>query len=246
MSIANTDLVYYASANMPEDDTTTSGGAINTAVRLVFTQLTANALVAAVSNGADTRTLNVNGRVPAGSISSEAIVLTGATEKVGTVTFERLLRVLLSATAADRTVTVRQGAGGATIATIPPNETGFRITFYKAASHPTSARTIYEKGFFRNNHATLTLNDAVVQLFADPSGKIMMGLAPSKNDSGSVANRLTAPSGVTFVDDGVNQNVPGGLLAASEHIGIWIEASLLAGDSAAKSSYTVQISGMTV
>jgi hypothetical protein len=246
MPIQDTDIVWYASANMPEDDASPSGGAVASDTRLFFTQLTANAVVAAQSDGTDTRTLNVTGRVPAGSISTDEIALNGTTEVLGAVTYERLLKLLAASTSESRTVQVKQGSGGTVIATIPPNENGFRITFYDSASSPTSAKTFYEKGFVKNNHDYLTLTNAKMQLSADPSGKIKIGLATSKNDTASVANRLTAPSGITFVDDGVDQDIPGGTLEAGSSIGVWIEMSLNANEQPLKSSYTIQVTGTSV
>src|SRR3990172_13219300 len=100
MPVSSTDLILYCSANMPENDTTTSGGAIDTAVRPVFTQMAANDTIEALSDGSDTRTVTVTARKPDGSSSSEAKALTGATpiafSTLGTV--ERILKVVVGAT----------------------------------------------------------------------------------------------------------------------------------------------------
>ncbi len=245
MPIANTDLIEHAAASMPEDDVSTSGGAIDTAARPDLTHLTANAVIAAISDGADVRTLTITGRLASGAIDTEAIVLTGAVEVVGAKTFERILKAVLSATDGARTVTVKQGAAGATRATIGPNETTRRLLFYDSASEA-GATTRYEKTFLKNNHGTLTLNAAAVQLTADPAAKIKIGVAAAKGDTVSVANRKTAPGGITFVDDGVSQNVPTGVLAAGEAIGVWKELALGASDAPNKTTYTTQLSGTTV
>jgi hypothetical protein len=244
MPIASTDLVLYGSANRPGDDATTTGGAIDTAARPLDTQLTANSVIAAVSSGADTRTLTITGRNPAGAVVQETLTLNGTTEVVGTTTFERIQTLALSAASATLTVTVRQGSGGPTRHTFNPNETAAFIHFRNSASGA-SATTRYEKSFWRNNHATLTLNSAQVTLTADPDARIRMGLATAKNDTGSVANRLTAPAGITFVDDGVAQNVPGGTLEAGSAIGVWFEEALPANDPAHRTTFTTQLAGTT-
>ncbi len=245
MSVQSADLKLFCSANMPENDTATSGGGIDAQMKPEFTQLTANSVIALVSDGTDTRTVTITGRLPNGVIDSEALQLNGATEVVGTKTFERLLKVVASATDAARTVSVKQGSGGTVLGTIDPGMLGFRIVFYNSASED-AAVSRYEKVFWKNTHASLALLEAVHRLSADPSGKIMVGLATAKDDTGSVANRKTAPSGITFVDDNVDQDVPQGYLGAGEAIGVWIKQTLAANDPAQKSSFTLRLAGKSI
>ena len=245
MPIAATDLIAYGSASRPSDDTSTTGGAIDTADRPDFTQLTANAVIAVVSDGADTRTVTVEGRNAAGAIDTEALVLNGATEVVGAKTFERILTLTLSATSGTRTVTVKQGSGGATRATIGINETS-RTAFFRRSASEAGITIRYEKLFWKNAHATLTLNSASLKLTADPDARIRMGGAPSVNDTATVTNRKTAPASVTFVDDNVAQGVAGGVLAAADRIGTWIEANLPASDAAHRTTFTTELSGTSV
>ena len=42
MSVVASDIVVYASQNMPQDDLSTAGGAINSGIRLVFTDIETN------------------------------------------------------------------------------------------------------------------------------------------------------------------------------------------------------------
>jgi hypothetical protein len=245
MSIAASDLIFYGSASRPSDDASTTGGAIATTDRPDITQLTANAVIAVVSDGADTRTVTVQGRNAAGAITSEVLTLNGAAEVAGAVTFERILTLTLSASDGARTVTVRQGAGGATRATIGINETTRTSTFRQSAS---GAGTLirYEKVFPKNTHATLTLNNAAVKLTADPDARIRCGCAPSINDTATVTNRVTTPASVTFVDDNVSQGVPGGVLTAGDRIGVWVEQNLPGSDVAHRATYTLELSGTSV
>jgi len=245
MPIAASDLLLQGAASRPVDDATTSGGARDAANKPEFTQLTSNSVVAAISDGADTRTLTVTGRNTAGAVVSDVITLTGAVEAVGVVTFERIQRAVLSGADGARTVTVRQGAGGATRATLEPNRTSVSMLFQNSASE-TGAVNRYEKAFWLNNHGSLTLNSAAVKLTADPAARIRIGLPASKDDTATVANRKAAPGGITFVDDNVSQSVPGTTLEAAAGIGVWVAQELLAADAPIRSTYTLELSGTSV
>ena len=245
MPITAAELIAYGSASRPTDDTSTTGGAIDTADRPEFTQWTANAVAAVVSDGADTRTVTVEGRLATGAIDSEVLTLNGTTEVVGAKTFERVLTITLSATSGTRTVTVRQGSGGATRATIGINETSRTALFRRSASSTSGITIRYEKIFWKNTNGSLTLNSAAVKLTADPDSRIRIGLDTAINATVSVANRVSAPGSVTFVDDNVSQSVPGGVLAAGDRIGVWIEQNLPQSDSAHKTTFTTELSGTT-
>jgi hypothetical protein len=245
MPIVAADLIPYMCVNVPDDDIATNGGAIDTVGRPTFTQLTANALIAIISDGADVRQLTIEGRNAAGAIVTEVLTLNGAVEVVGAITFERILKLTLDATSGTRTVTVKQGAGGATRATITPNETK-RWAHFKRSASESGIVIRYEKHFWKNIHGTLTLNSAKTRLSADPAARIRVGVHTSKGDTVTTANRKTAPGGITFVDDGVDQAVPGDTLEAGSQIGLWIEQNLPASDPAIRNTFTTQISGTTV
>lgn len=248
MPIAASDLKVFQSANMPENDTGTSGGAIATAGRVEFTDIAATDTTTVISDTAgDVRTVTITGRNTAGAIVSEALVLNGTTRVTGSTAFERILKIVLSASDASKTVTVTRNnsATFTVIATLGPNITSTRRLFYDCSSE--SGTTIrYEKEFWKNTHGTLTLNSAIVKLTADPQARVRIGLATAKDDTGSVANRKTAPGSVTFVDDNVSASVPGNTLEAASAIGVWIELNLPANDTAFKNTFTTQLSGTTV
>src|SRR5512143_1360059 len=134
MPIAATDLIAFGAASRPSDDTATVGGAIDTTDRPDFTQWTANAVAAVISDGADTRQITIQGRTAAGAIDTEVLTLNGTTEVVGAKTWERVLTITAASASGTRTVTVRQGAGGATRATISINETSRTAMFRQSAS----------------------------------------------------------------------------------------------------------------
>ena len=250
MPIASTDLELYASANRPEDDSTTTGGAIATTWYLAFTQLAADDDIGVVStSSSDTQNCTIDARNAAG-----AIVVDGPTALQGTTetqfhsgTVERFLKLEL-ASGAIGTITVARYPGGANIATLPVGAIGLTILFYDSASDPSATRTRYEKGFWKNNHGSLSLTGANVTLTADPSSKINIDLEDAVDDNNSATNRLTAPTGNIGVwqSTGVAINVPGdGNLDAGEAIGVWFRQSLGIGDSPVKNSITVQLAGNT-
>lgn len=245
MAIASTDLIAYNCANKPDDDVSTGGGAIDLDYRPTFTQLAASDnLEAFSSSAADTGTLTITGRATTGVIQQTTIVLNGTSTVTNANTFERILSVSNSGDA-NGTITVRRSPAGATVCTIPAGERGVYALFKRSASE--SGITIrYDKIFWRNAHAGLTLQSAKAQLSADPDSRIRVGIATSVGDSATIANRKTAPAGITFVDDGADQSLPGSALAAGANVGQWIELNLPAADSPHKTTFTSQISGTSI
>jgi hypothetical protein len=250
--ITATDLVHYAAVNMPDDDVSTAGGAIDTARYLDFAQISATDSVEALSDGADTRTLTIEGRKADGTIASETKALTGATfitfSVLGPV--ERVLKAELSAADASRTVTVRKASDDVTIRALPQNKRGFLMFTRKAASDPSSTKNFYSKGFWKNEHGTLALLNAQVLQNADPDARIMHLLAAAVNDTATVANRLTAPAAADTQDpdtfDDSTKSVPGTNLAAGAAIGVWYRTQLPAADPPHRSTYTTELRGDSI
>ncbi len=81
MSISATDLIFYASANKPTDDTSAGGGAIDTLERVTFDDVAANDDLEVVSsNAADTtQQITVTARLPSGAVSQQTVTLNGTT-----------------------------------------------------------------------------------------------------------------------------------------------------------------------
>lgn len=247
MPIAASDLILYASVNTPEDDAVTSGGAIDALRRLDFTQIAANDDLEVLSDNAGdtTQTATVTCRNAAGAIVSEVETLTGTTAVIfGTIgVIERVLKLELSATAAG-IVTLRRSVAGATVRDIPVGERGFEIFFYDSASE-SGATTRYQKAFYLNNHGSLTLNAAKVQITADPEAIMDFALADAKDDSETTTNRTTAPSSVSSFDD-TQKDVPTTTLAAAEAIGVWIRMQLAGDDTPKKNTFTLELAGTSV
>lgn len=252
MPVASTDIVFYAAANKPEDDSSTNGGAIDPDIRIAFTDLAADDDLEVVSdNAADTtQDITVVGRDAAGDVVQETVTLNGTTPVVLSTlgVIQRVLKATLDGDAAG-IVTVRRASGGATVATIPAGERGFRRLFINAFSAIGSAKTYYEKIFCKNNHATLSLTSAAIVESADPEAIVAFCLAATKDDSATSTNRVTAPDNADLLDPDTfgnsSQSVPGGSLAAGEAIGLWVRMSLNDTHAPIDSTWSVQGSGTT-
>lgn len=82
---------------------------------------TAGAVASLQSDAADTRTVRVVGLVGAAR-TVEDVVLTGATPVLTTAVFTDVLAVRPLTTSGTRTITVKQGSGGAARGTVPPGK----------------------------------------------------------------------------------------------------------------------------
>lgn len=251
MAISASDLKAWGSVGCPEDDTSSSGGAIQDdnhasgGVRVQFTQPAATDEAEVLSDGADTRTITVTGRLASGAIDSEALVLNGTTPVTGTKAFERILKAVASAKDGTRTVTVRRADNSAEIGIIGPNVLSFRIMFYDAASESGQA-TRYELVYLQNDHGTLTLNAAKVKLSSDPQSRLHIALANAVGDVSAVSNRKTEPGSIgSWTDDNVDVSVPGNALAAQGRIAVWLRQQLPASDPAFKNTWQLTLAGTT-
>ena len=111
MSVEARDIIFYGSANMQETDTGTQGGAIDKAVKMVWSDLTALSskpvTLKAFCNATMTGTvITVTGRDASGQLISEAIPTAGVTPTASTAVFERLLKCVISGTVPTATLAV--------------------------------------------------------------------------------------------------------------------------------------------
>lgn len=246
MPIVATDLILYASANTPEDDSATTGGAIDELRRLDFTQIAADDDIEAISdNAGDTQSVELDARNLAGAIVTEVETMTGTTAVIFSTIgiIERVLKFELASVAVG-TITVRRSVAGATVRIVPVGERGFEIFFYDSASE--SSSTIrYQKAFYLNDHATLTLNNAQIQITADPEAIMDFALGTAKDDSETTTNRKTAPSAVSSFDDN-QKSVPGTTLEAASRIAVWIRMQLIADDTPKRNTITLELTGTSV
>ena len=249
MPVIDSDIIVYGSANMQETDTGTQGGAIDTTVRIIFTDLTENTTVTVVSDNAGdtTQTVTVTGRTADGTITSDPIALNGVTPAAGAVTFERVLKIVLSAAAAGN-VTVEETTGGEDLVIIPNPVTEVRRPFYDVSADASggAARDYYEKIFFYNSNATSALTSATIEEIAGGvAANIDFALETTLDGTDTTTNRITAPGGYTFND--TTKNVAnGGSHSPTSGQGVWIHLNLPAGTAATNSTYQLRESGQTV
>jgi hypothetical protein len=102
MSVLPSDTIFYGSANMPDVDGATTGGALATNTIINFNDITPTGTMNYVSSSAsDTATIiTLSGRDASGVIQTEAKTLTGVTPVTGSQSFERLMKGLVSGTTA--------------------------------------------------------------------------------------------------------------------------------------------------
>lgn len=248
MSIVASDLICYGAASRVTADTGTVGGAIDALYRPVFTQMTSNHALEAVSSSAGdtTQVLTITGRDATGTYSTSTVTLSGTSpvQLSPATVFQRILSASLSATCAG-TVTVRTTSAGATWGTIPIGEKGFFAMFINSASAG-STQTRWEKIFWKNTNGSLTLTSSQVTLTADPQTPIFsIGVCAAIDDSTTITNRVTTP-GVTFAGLSVAQNVPNSQnLPSGSAIGVWIQQALPSNQTPLNSTFTTQLSGNT-
>lgn len=244
MPLVATDLILYASASIPTDDDTTSGGAIDPKRRLLFTDVSGKTVRVVSDNAGDTQNCTVVGRTAAGTLVTETKALTGVTPVNFTETLDRILSIQLASDATG-IITCTAQSGDAAICTIPAGERGVVRLFQNAESEDVPAAR-YEKVFLKNTHGSLDLLTASVVESADPEGIISFTLAAAIDDSESVADRKTAP-GASIIEpdtfDGTEKSVPGESLASGEAIGIWIKQSLTATNAPFENTYTLEVAG---
>lgn len=246
MTIAQSDLVFCASTDSPWADDQANGGAIDPSSRILASILSSREKLEVVSDGADTRDVTIIGRNYGGEQVIDIIELNGTTVVSGQIEFYTVLEILLSDADASRTITIRQQSDNTVLQTVGPNIDKYTSLFKFAFPSESQTLTRYEKVFAKNNHASDSLIDALVSMTANLSGNISYGLAASQDDSLSASDRLTAPSGITFVSTLNNEDaVPGSDIAAGSAIGIWIKQVLAADErpSIANSLATMQLKG---
>lgn len=250
MSVVPSDLVFYGSQSMPEIDGVAPGSGIDLTTRVAFDDAilanTLNRQVAALSSSiVDSGIpLYVTGRNSAGVIVSDTILMSGTFPATGAQTFERILKILTVPHTG--TITVREVVGNTGIASLESGVLQIRRPFYDVSADVAggSTRNYYDKTFLKNNNTTNALLNAYIIESGDPSGKLTFAIASGYADAGGAVNRQTAPSGTTAFNS-TTKSLPSGFLNPGDSIGVWLNLTLSAGDAAAKTTYTLQVSGTT-
>lgn len=143
-SLTWTSVVFWRSSNTTSTDDEISlgiGSSADDDGSSALTAFGANAVVALVSDGTDTRNVTLVGEDASGARQTETVALTSAVEVLSSGTYSKLYLAYVSSTSATRTVTIKQGSGGTTRGTIAPNK-------YSAILYldPTTAADGFELG----------------------------------------------------------------------------------------------------
>lgn len=115
MSVLPSDIVVYGSANMPEADGATVGGAVDFTRRVAFYDISPAGSVDVISSSTgDTATrITYSGRDSTGAIQSQTLTLSGQTWVTGPLPLERLLYAALSGASANGPVADPGGTAAA-------------------------------------------------------------------------------------------------------------------------------------
>ena len=252
--------IFYASQNMPEDDSSASGGDINSGIRIAMETLdTPTTITAYSASNSDINTVSVYGRNTAGVTINETINVSGTgTSDPGSTTFSGIFKATLAHATGYANITV-SGTSQNVVGTIPIYESGFRAPFYKATASAGSSKDFYEKIFIKNVNASTTIYDSKIVQIADTglSSQITFAIEEGRSSptpfahsgigvTGEVANRLTVPS--SYIDhfgSGTSGIWPSGSgnLGPTSYQGVWLKLSLDAGAGALNSFYQIEQSG---
>jgi hypothetical protein len=103
MSVLPSDIVVYGSANMPEADGATTGGAVDFTRRIAFYDITPTGNVDVISSSSSDAATKIvyAGRDSTGAIQSQTLMLNGQSWVTGSQPLERLLYAALSGASAN-------------------------------------------------------------------------------------------------------------------------------------------------
>ena len=259
MAVVASDVVVYGSTIMPTGDTEQPGGAINTAIKMTFTDMAHTTGIVMSSNGlSDSCQISATGRNAGGSIVTDTFLIHETLARVtgdSAVAFERVLRLGVSSGSHTGIITITED-DGPTFTAIGTMENGvdnIYRPFYNVSSAADNAKEYFEKVFIKNNNAVNNLLSAQISESGEVgfTDKITFDLANVQNDDHSAPNRLSPPSGADLLSgttgdwDDSAKNVPGTDLNSGSGIGVWLKLDLAAGTAADAGQYVIQIDGST-
>lgn len=252
MSVTANDLVLVGCQYHAEDDSSQQGGSIDKGKLLSFSNqdIQSPDEIEAIASVAITATITIYGKSAVGASISETLTFSSeAGPKTTALEFERVTKVVVASGSipASATVTIRRESDDAEILTlygssVSPSGTEVsevRKMFLGATIPATGSNTYYEKAYYLNAHDTDTLGLSEVSEFADPAGRFTFAIEATADGSSVIANRLTAPSGLTF--DNAAKSF--GNLNAGEAIPVWVRLVLPSTESPQKTSFTKRLSG---
>jgi len=251
MPVVANDIRIYAAVNMPEDNSSTVGGAVNTGIRVVFEDVhVTGPIKCSGSDTAGSGELLVRGRNAAGSIISETVTINGTGFTNTSNSYERLLDIRLNHSMSGSVVTTYSNITGALIATLQEGVSGVRRPFYDAAADSAGGaeRIFYEKVFVTNqNDVNALLSAQITEVASGLNAEINFGIESGTEGAQTVARRTgtdAVPTGVTTFGAGP-VSFPGTDLGTNENRGLWLQMTLAAGASATNSFYQFSVTGNT-
>jgi len=244
MPVASSDLLLYGSANIPTDDTSTAGGAIDTGNELqgttigeLFDSTPANAAggsdiihyqkcfyknTNASDDLSDAVIWLLNGLASFGTAGSVSAVSTSSsddsTKYIKVFGFDSGGNALTESITLNGTSSVN---GSSTFASI------WKVELRLVA---TDALTTADGDITITRGSDLGM---IPTGYYSATAEIEIGLESSLDDSNTTTNRLTAPSGITFskaIDEGTALDVANsGVLSSGSAQGIWLKRTIKAG-----------------
>lgn len=246
-------IVWYLSANRPEDDSSTSGGAVDTNMRLML-RSDGDSLnggsgdqVDLVSDSAsDTQSVDLAGYDTSDTWQTESVTLTGTTNVQSTNTYKHLRKVEAASDAVGTITIAEYNSGSPTeLFTITAGERGRAALFLKAEANAGGGATkyLYEKVFVYSSGSTYSGGDFYNSEDEDSELAFDLEMSSDSTTTGgseSVANRATEPStGGTYSwadhasgDKHTVGDAEDGALTDTEAQGVWVRLTLAAGRSA--------------
>lgn len=247
MGVSTSDVIALSCTDYGEDDTDTTGGAVDNSTGVEIQNDVGGVYEILSDADASGATVTVRHRTPDGPIREDVLSVSTTPTPIFGVgnNSDRLLKIHSSAILG--ATTIRSQTGPITIAVIDtlsvnPTIRAQRRLFPNSAASYTQQKIFYDKTFWRNFSGD-TMISPRYQLSADPDSLIKHGIALSIGDSVST-DKNVAPSGIIFVDDGVDQN--GNDLGGGQAQGIWWEMTAAIQNPPVKSFFTSQVSYQSI
>jgi hypothetical protein len=239
MAVVAADFVAYGAASQALDEDSAVGGAIDLTIGIMAgVILNAREKLAVVSdNAGDTQDIIIRGRAYDGYEIEERLTVNGTTSVLGRAEFYRILDLVLT-TAATGIITISKQSDASSVQTIAATMTRMTTLFKFAYTSEKQRITRYDKFFLKNTNGADNLQNAKVRVYYDPFRRMEVGLDAAKDSSTSIANRRTAPSGITFSEFDEYVDVPDDDLDSGESIGVWLKQTAYATESTSRPTAT--------
>lgn len=219
--VSASDLVFYAAASKPLNDSDAGGGAIDLKTK-ILTAIEFDDSVSVVSSSVlDAQRLTITGRARNGLPIQRSIALDGTTVVRDRFYFDIVTDVRLNSDAVG-TVTIKQFNSDTTFVSIAAGKRGWTSPFANAYPLERNNFERYDKVFLKNEHASVDLVLPAIKVSSE--FEMELGISAAVSDTLSIADRITSPADITFSDaDSYNSFAT---LAHGAHRGFWLKQIL--------------------